>query len=146
MCKMNLTKNFTLAELIKTNTGLKNEPNMEQICNLKALCEKVLQPARDVLGLPITVTSGFRSLAVNRHAGGSATSDHLHGRSADLVCANNKRLFDILRQRGNFDQLIHEHGTDQQPQWVHVSHRQSGNRGQVFRAKKVNGRTVYIPI
>ena len=62
---MNLSRNFTLSELIKSDTairkGINNNPNAEQIEKLKALCENILQPVRDHFGR-VKVTSGFRSV------------------------------------------------------------------------------------
>lgn len=43
-----------------------------------------LQKARDVLGVPLRVTSGFRSWAHNTAIGGSPTSDHPNGLAADF--------------------------------------------------------------
>ena len=61
---MELTRNFTLQELIKSDTairkGINNNPNAEQIEKLKLLCENILQPVRDHFGR-VKVTSGYRS-------------------------------------------------------------------------------------
>jgi len=52
---MNLSRNFTLQELIKSDTairkGINNNPNAEQIEKLKALCENILQPVRECVGV-----------------------------------------------------------------------------------------------
>ena len=57
---MELTRNFTLSELTKSDTairkGINNNPNPEQIEKLKTLCEKILQPVRDHFGR-VKVTS-----------------------------------------------------------------------------------------
>ena len=62
---MNLTRNFTLSELTKSDTairnGINNNPNAEQVEKLKALCENILQPVRDHFGR-VKITSGFRSV------------------------------------------------------------------------------------
>ena len=62
---MNLTRNFTLSELTKSDTairkGINNNPSPEQIEKLKALCENILQPVRDHYGR-VKVTSCFRSI------------------------------------------------------------------------------------
>jgi hypothetical protein len=62
---MNLSANFTLKELTKSDTatrlGLDNTPDDEALENLKTLCEKVLQPVRDHFGKSVTVNSGYRS-------------------------------------------------------------------------------------
>ena len=134
-----LSKNFRLSEFLKTSTGIDNTPTAKEIENLRLLCKYVLQPARDKLGLPITVTSGFRSKAVSKAVGGSSTSDHVNGKAADLVCKDNNKLFEIIREMGVHDQLINEFNCS----WIHVSYRHNANRKQVLKANKVNGKTVY---
>jgi zinc D-Ala-D-Ala carboxypeptidase len=51
---MNLTKNFTLEEMTKSETALRydidNTPNEQEISAMKLLAEKVLQPVRDHFG------------------------------------------------------------------------------------------------
>jgi len=86
---MQLTKNFNLGELTHSitarNRGIKNEPNQEQIENLKALCEKVLQPLRDKINRSIIISSGFRSKELNTAIGGAKTSQHMAGEAADIT-------------------------------------------------------------
>ena len=126
-------KYFTINELTKTSTGISNIPNAEHIANLIYLVENLLDKAREELGMPITVTSGYRSEAVNRRVGGVATSQHTKGEAVDLVCKDNAKLFNILKKM-NFDQLIWEKGNNIQPAWVHVSLKRIGiNRKQVIR-------------
>ncbi len=126
-------KYFSINELTKTSTGISNIPNAEQVANLIYLVENLLDKAREELAMPITVTSGYRSEAVNRRVGGVATSQHTKGEAADLVCGDNAKLFNILKTM-NFDQLIWEKGNNIQPAWVHVSLRRNGiNRKQVIR-------------
>ena len=73
---MELSKNFTLNELIKsqeaTRLGIDNTPNEEQIKNLKILCEKILQPLRDYYGMPLSISSGYRSAVLCEAIGSSA--------------------------------------------------------------------------
>ena len=61
---MELSRNFSLQELIKSDTAIRldinNNPNAGQIEKLKALCENILQPVRYHFGR-VKVTSGFRS-------------------------------------------------------------------------------------
>lgn len=135
---MQLSKNFTLAELTVTQVSAENEPSLVQIEALRKLAENVLQPLRDAYGKPIRVNSGFRSLAVNKKVGGSATSAHCKGEAADLSCADNAAIFHIIREQLPFDQLIWEAGNDHQPAWVHVSYREGNNRHQVLRM--INGK------
>lgn len=126
-------KYFTINELTKTSTGISNIPNAEHIANLIYLVENLLDKAREQLGMPITVTSGYRSEAVNKAVGGVSTSQHTKGEAVDLVCKDNARLFNILKTM-NFDQLIWEKGNSIQPAWVHVSLKRNGiNRKQIIK-------------
>ena len=129
---MRLTKNFTLTELTKTNTGLPNEPNCEEVGRLRELCEKVLQPLRDLYGNPIIVNSGFRSQEVNRKVGGVPNSQHRYGESADISIGSvekNRYLFNLIKEHLEFDQLIWEYGG----RWIHVSYStRHKNRMQVL--------------
>jgi uncharacterized protein YcbK (DUF882 family) len=126
-----IMKYFTMSELVKTSTGLPNIPNETQKANLTRLVEKILDPARTLLGSAITVTSGFRTLAVNARVGGATNSQHLTGEACDVTCSDNLKLFNIIKTLP-FDQLIWEKGTSA-PQWIHVSYREGANRNQVLR-------------
>lgn len=141
---------FTLSELTSSNTakrkGIKNYPNSSQAAALITLTERVLDPARESLGLPIRVSSGFRCDELNRAVGGAPNSQHTKGQAVDLQCYDNARLFNIIRDHGIFDQLIWEYGDAVQPQWVHVSYNHAGGqRREVLRAVKQNGKTKYLP-
>lgn len=140
---MRLSKDFILSEFTDTDTGLPNVPGEGEIRNLKLLAQKVLQPARDKFGV-INVTSGFRSPEVNSSVKGSATSDHLYGRAADIQCEDMATVFNYIRKYLPFKQLIWEFGTDVQPGWIHVSYDALNNRGEVLKAIKRNGKTKYI--
>lgn len=128
-------KYFTIEELCRSNKakklGIDNTPhNSSVVDNLISLVNHVLDPARERLGSPITVTSGYRGPSLNSAVGGVKKSQHLNGQAADLVCNDNKKLFDIIRDNLNFDQLIWENGG----QWVHVSFNQASNRKEVLYA------------
>jgi zinc D-Ala-D-Ala carboxypeptidase len=130
-------KFFTINELTKTSKPYPNVPNEEQIKNLTNLIEKILDPIREELGSPITVSSGFRSWKVNKAVGGVDSSQHTKGEAADLVCNNNAKLFELIQKHGIYDQLIWEYGTDRCPAWVHVSLKRIGtNRKQILHIKK----------
>lgn len=103
---MNITKNFTLAELTHTTTGLLNIPNNVQIENLKELAINILQPLRDLYGSSIKINSAFRSKAVNTLIKGATTSQHLNGEAADLDSSDNAKLFRTIKDNLPFDQLI----------------------------------------
>lgn len=142
---MKLSENFSLSEFTETSTGLPNKPSQEAITNLKYLAQYVLQPARDKFG-PIEVTSGYRSEKVNAAVGGSATSDHVHGKAADIQCEDMASVFAFIRKQTHFKQLIWEFGTDKQPAWIHVSYDVNNNKGEVLKAIKKNGKTKYIQL
>ena len=59
---MKLSPNFTLEELTRTsNPRLQDSPPVEVICSLVFLCATALQPLRDFLGEPVSISSGYRS-------------------------------------------------------------------------------------
>lgn len=149
---MQLTKNFTLEELTRSSKAkalrIDNSPNPEQLANLKALAENILQPLRDGLGFPINITSGLRVPALNAAVGGSKTSQHTKGEAVDIkVSGKNKVIFDWIVNNLDYDQIIWEFGTDAEPSWVHVSYKKNEvNRNQKLKAIKQNGRTRYIKL
>jgi zinc D-Ala-D-Ala carboxypeptidase len=150
---MNLTANFTLAEMCKSETALRhdipNEPGETEIGNLKLLCEKVLQPVRDHFGKGVKVNSGFRHPEVNAAVGGSRTSDHCQGQAADIEIPGvaNAELAEWIRDNLEFRQLILEFYTPGIPDsgWVHVSYDPADLKKQVLTATKKDGKTVYLP-
>ena len=145
---MKLSNDFNWCEFTASETALKkgipNTPAPWQKENIERLVLNLLQPVRDLLDIPLTITSGFRSSELNKAVGGSPSSQHCTGEAADLKCENNKLLFDTIRQNFYFDQLIWEFGDDSQPAWVHVSLKEQGNRGEALRAVKEKGKTKYI--
>ena len=86
---MNLTRNFSLLELTKSDTairrGIDNNPNADQVEKLKLLCENILQPVRDHFGR-VKVTSGFRSPELCAAIGSSINSQHARAEAADFEC------------------------------------------------------------
>lgn len=149
---MKLTANFSLEELTKSETalrmGLENEPNDEQLANLVALCECVLQPVRDHFGKGVKVNSGLRTLPVNRAIGSADHSDHVKGMAADIEIPGvaNAELAQWIVNNLEFRQVILEFYTPGIPDsgWVHVSYNPADNKKQVLTATKQNGKTVYL--
>ena len=142
---MKLSKDFILQEFIATKTGLNNQLTSEALSNIEFLVKNLLQPLRNAFGKPIKITSGYRSVEVNKAVGGSKTSQHTKGEAVDMVTNDNKYLFDLIKNKFDFDQLIWEYGTDEQPAWVHVSLKKTGNRKQVMRAiTNKLGKTLYV--
>jgi D-alanyl-D-alanine dipeptidase len=81
---------------------------------------EVLDPAREKLGSPIVVNSGYRCPKHNKEVGGVANSQHMRGEACDIRCTDNKRLVQIIEQGGKYDQLIIY------PSFIHVSWKRSG--------------------
>lgn len=149
---MNLSKNLSLAEVIKSQTavrhGIDNNPPNEHLDNLKKVAAKIFQPVREHFAIPIYVSSGYRCKELNTRIGGSATSSHCKGEALDLDMdgrgsISNRQIFDYVKDNLEFDQLIYEFGDDSNPAWVHVSYREGNNRNEILKAAKVNGRTTY---
>ena len=150
---MKLSKNLSLAEVTKSATakrrGIANEPTIEHLENLKAVAENIFQPLREEFMCPIFVSSGYRSEALNEAIGGSKTSQHSTGQALDLDAdvygvITNADIFNYIIDRLTFDQLIWEFGTDENPDWVHVSfNKDNRNRLQVLKAVRKEGKTKY---
>lgn len=149
---MNLSANFTLKELTKSDTatrlGLDNTPDDAALENLKTLCEKVLQPVRDHFSKSVTVNSGYRSPESNAAVGGSKTSDHCKGQAADIEIDGlpNPELAKWIMDNLDYTQLILEFYTQGQPNsgWVHVSYDPNNLKKQELTAVKVAGKTQYL--
>ena len=149
---MKLTANFSLEELTKSETALRfdldNAPNDEQLANLVALCECILQPVRDHFGKGVKVNSGLRTPEVNAKVGGSKTSDHCKGMAADIEIPGiaNAELAQWIAETLEYRQVILEFYTPgiHDSGWVHLSYNPPDNKKQVLRATKQNGKTVYL--
>jgi zinc D-Ala-D-Ala carboxypeptidase len=135
---MQLSPNFTLAELTKSQTatrlGMNNTPTPEVITNLRALCINVLEPIRAHFKAPVIISSGYRCKALNNAVGGSKTSQHMTGKAADIEVygKSNWDVLDFIEKNLVFDQLIQEFMKVNNPTtgWVHVSYNEEGNRKQ----------------
>jgi hypothetical protein len=59
---------------------------------------------------------------------------------------SNKMVYDFIKDKLDFDQLIWEFGTKENPDWVHVSFKANGpQRKQVLRAvRNSSGGTTYL--
>lgn len=130
-------KYFTIGEMLYSSKALelginncKTTPAIE--ANLDALISDILDPAREIFGKPILVSSGYRCEQLNAHKDikGKPTSQHLFGQAADLqVCSGGekelRRLFDILASMPSFDQLLYERNSKWKV-WIHVSYKADG--------------------
>lgn len=146
-------KYFTIKELCASATatrlGIKNEPSKAALVNLESLVLNILDPLRAAWGGGIIVTSGYRSVALNKAVGGSTTSAHRYGYAADIVPADGRisvfKAFVVkwLKDNAiNFDQYIDEQGGGSE--WVHIGIKSpSGNQRRQF-LKYRNGH--YMPL
>lgn len=148
-----LTKNFSLAEMTKSETalrhGMDNTPGEAEIVNLLQLCANVLQPIRDHYQKGVKVNSGYRSPDVNAKVGGSRTSDHTRGMAADIEIPGvaNADLAGWIKENLSYTQLILEFYTPGVPDsgWVHVSFDPANLKKQDLTATRRDGKTVYLP-
>lgn len=149
---MNLSINFTLSELTKSETALRydmdNSPTQEVIGCLQELAVYVLQPVREHYATGVKVNSGFRHPEVNAKVGGSKTSDHCRGMAADIEIpgVSNYELAHWIQENLSFTQVILEFYTPGVPDsgWVHVSYDPGNLKKQSLTATKQDGKTVYL--
>jgi len=133
-----LSPHFKLSEMIRSEIasreGIDNYPKDEAIIhNLKALCQNVLEPVRQHFGKPISPTSGYRCLTLNRLLKSKDTSQHVQGQAADFVVPGVSKSIAMqwIRDNLEYDQLIDEYGNGG---WIHVSYRANGgNRKSFFK-------------
>jgi|TARA_R100000482_G_scaffold54033_1_gene19373 hypothetical protein len=159
---MKLSKNFTLQELIKSNTalrlGIDNTPSKEGIMKLTILATSVLQLLRDRIGA-LRITSGYRSPQLNTAIGGSNKSQHTKCEAVDIQYVKRGRMDNLLIYQAlidldiDFDQCILEFGDSTatsdptSPAWIHLSYKITDNRRQVLVAyKDDNNKTKYRPL
>ena len=150
---MNLTRNFSLQELIKSDTairkGIDNNPNADQVEKLKRLCENILQPVRDHFGR-VKITSGFRSPDLCVAIGSSVNSQHAKAEAADfeVIGVDNAEVADWVYTNCRPDQLILEFYTPGEPNsgWIHASWVEFNPRVQYLRAYREDKKVQYKPI
>ena len=162
-----LTPHFKLREFTESATAMKhgidNRPTPEVVENLRRLCTHTLEPLRGKLGLPIVITSGFRTKELNEiivHA--SRKSQHISGQAADFYAVQSSKFkaqgdegsklnvqgsrelliqafrLIITEPEIDFDQLIIY------PTFIHVSYvSQKRNRHQITKA---NGQGTYCAL
>ena len=109
-----------------TRRGLDNTPNAKQLSNMKLLAEKVFEPLREWVGGPIRINSQ----AMDIDDGGCNKT--------------NAQMYKFIKDELEFDQMIWEFGTDDNPNWVHVSYvSEEKNRNRCLLAYKENNKTKY---
>ena len=150
-----LSKHVSYKEGIHSITalrlGLKNDPSESHLENMKLIAEKVFEPLRVHVGGPIKINSFYRGPELNAAIGGSAKSQHCHGQAMDIDDTyghmSNADMYKFIKENLEFDQMIWEFGTDENPDWVHVSYTNPGeNRKRCLKAYRENGKTKYMVI
>ena len=148
----NISKHISYKEATRSLTairlGLENKPNEYELSNMIGVAENIFEPLRKWVNDPIKVNSFFRSIELNKAIGGSSRSQHCQGRAIDIDDtyghATNAEMFNWIKENLNFDQMIWEFGTDENPDWVHVSWvSEEQNRNRCLRAERVDGKTTY---
>ena len=128
--------------------GIDNTPTKEHKYNMIKLAEEVFEPLRSYVGGPIKINSFYRSPDLNKAIGGSSKSQHCHGQAMDIDDTygrmTNAEMFQFIRENLDYDQMIWEFGSDDNPDWVHVSYvSPKENRQRCLLAYKDNGKTKY---
>ena len=144
---MKLSENFTLEELIRSNTaermGIDNVPKDEKVVeNLRSLCLEVLQPLRDYVGAPVHINSGYRCPELNMAVDGVKNSQHCRGEAADIRIVSPKQGREWaawIEDNCRFDQMLLERNKNGAV-WLHVSCKRDASKNrQSFKMLKVEG-------
>lgn len=127
--RQQLSEHFRLSEFVDSGTArrlnIDNTPEPVHVERLRQLCLHVLEPLRRRFGI-IRITSGYRCPRLNEAVGGVSRSQHLLGEAADLHIANmevGRKMFEFVRTRCDYDQLLFEHKMLNGCCWLHVSYR-----------------------
>ena len=152
---MKISKHVSMREAVESYTakrrGIDNTPGDYELTNMTALAENIFEPLREWVGGPIKINSFFRSVELNEAIGGSSKSQHCQGRAIDIDDVyghkTNAEMYNWIKENLNFDQMIWEFGTDDNPDWVHISYvSEDGNRNRCLKAEKKDGKTTYSVI
>ena len=150
-----ISEHISLKEGIKSHTATRlnidNTPRNLDLINMKTIAEKVFEPLRSWVGGPIAINSFYRSPKLNSAIGGSTKSQHCIGCALDLDDnyghKTNAQMFEYVKNNLDYDQMIWEFGTDENPNWVHISYvSEDTNRRRLLKASKINGKTTYSVI
>lgn len=137
-----LSKYMSYEEGVRSDTaerlGIDNTPNAEQLKNMQFVASEIADKVREFVGGPISCSSFFRCLELNRRLGSSDRSFHPLGAAIDLKKIGNSKsyaeIFDFIRCNLDFSELIWEYGDENEPAWVHVAYLKGDNRKMVKRA------------
>ena len=134
-----LSPHFSLEEFTHSQTACRlcmdNTPSDAVLAEL-AHTAIGMEGVRAILGVPITISSGYRSPQVNRAVGGVPNSQHTLGEAVDFIAPSFGTPLQIVRKIKSsglhFDQLI------QEGDWVHISFGPQ-MRGEVLTAHFMAG-------
>jgi hypothetical protein len=131
-----LSEHFTVAEFTASRTAtaqsIDNDLPIELLANARAtaaMLERIRSHLGDLAGrdIPVNITSGYRSQALNAAVGGSPRSDHLQALAADIRAPAFGTPLDVARALEDvtdelgIGQLINEYPDKGGAGWVHVS-------------------------
>lgn len=142
-----ISKHISNKEGVYSNTairrGIDNTPGEYELQNMELLARKVFEPLREHVGKPIKINSFYRSAELNQAIGGSSKSQHCEGRAIDIDDTyghmSNADMYAFIKENLDFDQMIWEFGTEENPNWVHVSYIDpETNRNRCLQAYKDN--------
>jgi zinc D-Ala-D-Ala carboxypeptidase len=150
-----ISKHISYKEATRSATalrlGIENIPNEYELQNMEMVAKKVFEPLREAIDAPIKINSFFRCEELNKAIGGSSKSQHCQGRAIDIDDiyghVSNAFMYYYIKDNLDFDQLIWEFGTNDSPDWVHVSYiDEDSNRKRCLKAYRENGKTKYKDI
>ena len=118
-----ISKHITYKEGTRSVTalrlGIENKPGEYELQNMELIAEKVFEPLRIAVNGPIKINSFYRSEELNEKIGGSGRSQHCQGRAIDIDdiygYATNSFMYNYIKNNLDFDQLIWEFGTNENP-------------------------------
>jgi hypothetical protein len=153
---MKLSQHLSLSEVTRSESakrnGISNMPTEQHIANFKLLAEKVFEPVRLHFGVPIHISSGYRSAELNAiTTGASKTSDHCLGRAIDVdmdghtTTVTNNDIFHWAIKNLKFKQIIAEYPIDGKLSWVHISYDENNLKNEVLICVKKDGKPHYLP-
>lgn len=117
---------FTMEELTRSDTAkrlrITNMPGSRECRMLHALVNNLLDPLREYMGIPIRVTSGYRSAALYMRIGGVPNSQHVEGKAADVTTGSREGNIELVEAvltmfDGLYDQMI----VYEDFKWIHLS-------------------------
>jgi zinc D-Ala-D-Ala carboxypeptidase len=147
-----ISEHISYREGTKSNTAsrlnIDNTPSPYVLTNMSGVAHNLFEPLRKWVGGPIKINSFYRSEKLNEAIGGSSRSQHCEGRAIDIDDTfgykTNAEMFHYIKDNLNYDQLIWEFGTEENPDWIHLSYVSiDENRTNCLQAYKEQGKTKY---